>query len=116
SQGDQHAVLLHPQGFLDISTKRGGEWTVHDHRSLPVGPAWHTLRIDVTAGNLDVYFDGLYVRSLKFADEAAVRGAFGLICGPGEATFRNVRLMARDPFDPSARIERELAMARVMAD
>jgi tetratricopeptide (TPR) repeat protein len=111
-----HAVLLHPKGYMDISSNRGGDWTVHDHRSLPVGSDWHTLRIDVTDNNLDVYFDGLYVRSLGFADASAVRGGFGLICGPGDATFRNVRLLGRDPFDPAARIERELAMKKVMAD
>ena len=75
-----HAVLLHPKGFLDISSNRGGTWTVHDHRSLPVGSSWHQLRIDVTGYQLDVYYDGLFVRSLAFADAAAVRGAFGLIC------------------------------------
>lgn len=111
-----HAVLLHPKGFLDISSNRGGTWTVHDHRSLPVGSSWHQLRIDVTGNQLDVYYDGLFVRSLAFADAAAVRGAFGLICGPGEAQFRNVRLLERDPFDPAARIERDLAMARVQSD
>jgi len=111
-----HAVLLHPKGYLDISTNRGGTWTVHDHRSVPVGNHWHELRIDVTGNQLDVYFDGLYVRSLEFADAATVRGSFGLLCGPGEAQFRNVRVLGRDPFDPAARIEREIAMARVLAD
>jgi hypothetical protein len=111
-----HAVLLHPKGYLDISSKNGGDWKVHDHRSLPVGSSWHTLRIDVTDADLDVYYDGRYVRSLAFGDPAVVRGGFGLICGPGKATFRNVRLLERDPFDPAARIERQLAMARVLAD
>ncbi|MFY9344704.1 MAG: hypothetical protein WAT39_19590 [Planctomycetota bacterium] len=111
-----HAVLLHPKGFLDISSNRGGTWTVHDHRSLPVGSAWHQLRIDVTGNQLDVYYDGLFVRSLAFADAAAVRGSFGLLCGPGDAQFRNVRLLERDPFDPAARIERDLAMAKVQSD
>ncbi|MCR9246396.1 MAG: hypothetical protein NXI31_15290 [bacterium] len=117
-KGDQsyHAVLLHPKGFLDISTNRGGQWTVHDHRSMPVGSNWHELRIDLTDNQLDVYFDGLYVRSLDFPDASVVRGAFGLICGPGEASFRNVRLLARDPFDPAARIEREIAMQKVLTD
>ncbi|MCA8954161.1 MAG: hypothetical protein KDE27_31930 [Planctomycetes bacterium] len=117
-KGDQsyHAVLLHPKGFLDVSTNRGGQWTVHDHRSMPVGTSWHELRIDVTGNQLDVYFDGLYVRSLDFPDPSAVRGGFGLICGPGQATFRNVRLLARDPFDPAARIERDIAMQKVLTD
>ena len=111
-----HAVLLHPKGFMDISTNRGNVWTVHDHRAVPVGADWHRLRIDVTGNELDVYYDGLFVRSLAFANAAAVRGGFGLICGPGEATFRNIRLLGRDPFDPAARVEREIAMQKVMAD
>lgn len=117
-KGDQqyHAVLLHPKGFLDISSNRGGEWSVHDHRSLPVGSAWHSLRIDVTGQQLDVYYDGLFVRTLLFPDAAALRGSFGLLCGPGRGQFRNVRLLARDPFDPAARIERALAMVKVMSD
>ncbi len=117
-KGDQryHAVLLHPKGYLDISTNQGGVWETHDHRSLPVGGAWHELRIDVTGRQLDVYFDGLFVRSLEFADPSVVRGAFGLLCGPGEAQFRNIRILGRDPFDPAARIERELGMQRVLAD
>ena len=111
-----HAVLLHPKGFLDISTNNGSVWTVHDHRSIPVGSAWHELRIDVTRNQLDVYFDGLYVRSLDFPDAAVVQGAFGLLCGPGEAMYRNIRLLGRDPFDPAARIEREIAMQQVLTD
>lgn len=116
SATDFHAVLLHPKGFMDIASNQGGVWTVHDHRSVPVGASWHNLRIDVTGRTLDVYLDGLYVRSLEFANAAAVRGAFGLICGPGQATFRNVRLRGRDPFDPAARIERDLAMQKVLGD
>ncbi|MBL8725290.1 MAG: hypothetical protein JNK49_14675 [Planctomycetes bacterium] len=111
-----HAVLLHPKGYLDISSNRGGTWQVHDHRSLPVGGSWHQLRIDVTGQQLDVYYDGLYVRSLEFPDAASVRGGFGLLCGPGEAQFRHIRVLTRDPFDPAARIERSLAMAKVLGD
>lgn len=113
---DYHAVMLHPKGFMDIATNAGGVWTIHDHRSVGVGGDWHTLRIDVTGNNLDVYLDGLYARSLDFVNPGVVRGAFGLICGPGEAAFRNIRLLGRDPFDPAARIERELAMKRVRED
>lgn len=117
-KGDQqyHAVLLHPKGFLDISSNNGGEWTIHDHRTIPVSSAWHELRIDVTQNKLDVYFDKLFVRSLEFPDAAVVQGAFGLLCGPGEAMYRNVRLLGRDPFDPAARIEREIAMQQVLTD
>jgi len=117
-KGDQryHAVVLHPKGFMDIVSNNGGAWTVHDHRSVPVGSSWHELRIDVTDDDLDVYFDGLFVRTLAFPGAAVVQGAFGLLCGPGEASFRNVRLLARDPFDPAARIEREISMQQVLTD
>src|SRR5690606_1809582 len=106
-KGDQdyHAVFLHPDGFLDVSTNRGGDWTIRDHRSVPVGAGtWHRLRIDVTGDTLDVFLDGLYVRSLEFPSPAVVRGGFGLITGPGDAAYRNVRILARDPHDPAARI------------
>lgn len=117
-KGDQqyHAVLLHPKGYLDISTNNGGNWTVHDHRTIPVHSSWHELRIDVTQNKLDVYFDKLFVRTLEFPDASVVQGAFGLLCGPGEAMYRNVRLLGRDPFDPAARIEREIAMQQVLTD
>ncbi|MGK0301100.1 MAG: hypothetical protein ACI89X_001974, partial [Planctomycetota bacterium] len=117
-KGDQqyHAVMLHPKGFLDISSNNGSVWTVHDHRSIPVSSSWHELRIDVTQNKLDVYFDKLFVRTLEFPDAAVVQGSFGLLCGPGKAMYRNVRILGRDPFDPAARIEREIAMQQVLTD
>ena len=113
---DHHAVLLHPDGFLDISTRTGADWSVHDHRSIEVGDAWQKLRIDITGDTVDVYMNGLFVRSMTFSSSAAVQGGFGLIAGDGEAAFRNVRMLARDPFDPAARVERELAMAGISQD
>ena len=118
-KGDQdfHAVLLHPNGFLDVATNRGGAWTIRDHRQVPAGAgAWHTLRIDVTGKAVDVYLDDRYARSIEYPNERVVRGGFGLICGPGRAEFREVRLLARDPHDPAARIERRLAMQKVLED
>ena len=118
-KGDQdfHAVMLHPKGFLDIASNRGGIWEIHDHRSVPVeANKWHRLRIDVTGRNLDVYMDGLYVRSLEFSNAATVRGGFGLITGAGRADYRYLRLLTHDRHDPAARIERDLAMQKVMGD
>jgi len=43
-------------------------------------------------------------------------GGFGLITGQGEARYADIRLLARDSFDPAAAIERELALARIAAD
>ena len=111
-----HAVMLHRKGFMDIVTKRGGEFFVLDHRTAAVGGTWHRLRIDVIGKSLDVYYDGYYVRSLDFNSAAALRGGFGLITGVGETRFRNVRILTRDRFDPAAAIERRLAMERIAAD
>jgi tetratricopeptide (TPR) repeat protein len=118
-KGDQdyHAVLLHPNGFLDVSTNRGGTWEIRDHRQVPAGAGdWHRLRIDVAGESVDVYLDGLYVRSLDYPNARVLRGGFGLITGPGSAEYREIRLLARDPHDPAARIERRMAMERVLAD
>ncbi|MEZ5963585.1 MAG: hypothetical protein R3F56_07040 [Planctomycetota bacterium] len=111
-----HAVILHPKGFVDISTNRGGVWQFHEHRAHPVGEQWCRLRIDVAGPDLDVYCDGLYLRSLHLPNVESARGGFGLISGVGRALYRNVRVLARDRNDPSARIERELAMAKVATD
>lgn len=111
-----NAVILHPKGFIDISTNRGGVWQFHEHRSWPVEDRWCRLRIDVAGKDLDVYCNGLYLRSLAFPNLETARGGFGLISGVGRVLYRNVRILARDRNDPSARIERELAMARVATD
>ncbi|MEO0481406.1 MAG: hypothetical protein AAF196_18200 [Planctomycetota bacterium] len=112
-----HALLLFPDGYLDLVTNDGGNFSVHDHRNVPAGAgAWHRLRIDVTGRTVDCYLDGLWVRSLDFASESVVRGGFGLLTGPGEAQFRSLRVLARDRLDPAARIEREIALKSVMAD
>lgn len=107
------AVILHPAGFLDVVAKRGGTWKTLDHRTAGVGDAWRRLRIDVVGRTLDVYLDGYYVRSLEMPSPRTLRGGFGLITGAGRTWFRNVRVLARDRHDPAARIERELAMARI---
>ena len=109
-----HAVVLHPKGSLDVSTKAGGNWRIRDHQQLPLEPTWHKLRIDVvTAADgkavVDIYFDDRYLRSVTMPRDS-VRGAFGLIHGTGSGHFREVRILARDPHDPAARIERELAL------
>jgi hypothetical protein len=61
---------------------------------------------------VDVWFDGAPVASQTFPSLDVLRGAFGLITGPGEARFRNVRYLARDAADPGAVIERAVRLAR----
>jgi len=111
-----HAVILHPKGFVDISTNRGGAWQFHEHRPWPVANHWCQLRIDVAGRDLDVYCNGLYLRSLQFPSADSARGGFGLISGVGRVFYRHIRLLARDRNDPSALIERQLAMAKVATD
>ena len=108
-----HAVVLHPKGFLDISSKVGGQWTVREHRETQLEKGWQKLRIDVVGDTLDVYLNGRFIRSMKMPSRDSVRGGFGLISGAGTSYYQNVRLLARDPHDPAARIERELAMQRI---
>ena len=112
---DYHGVFLLPDA-LDVVTSRSGEWQVHGHDAAPIGHDWHTLRVDVADKNVDVYLDGLYVRSLEFANPHVLRGGFGLICGTGEVAFQDVRVLVRDPNDPAARVEREIALRGVMED
>ena len=113
---DFHAILLHPKGYLDVAASRGGSWEVLDHRQVKMEKGWHKVRIDVAGKNLDFYFDGLWVRTYEFPNEAALRGSFGLMTGQGKTRYRRIRLLARDAFDPSARIERELAMEKIRSD
>lgn len=108
-----HAVILHPTGFLDISTKDGGTWTFRDHRTVALNEEWQKLRIDLVGKVLDVYLNDQYIRSLEMPSRDSVQGGFGLITGTGEVSYRSLRYLARDPYDPAARIERELALAKV---
>lgn len=111
-----HAVVLHPKGYLDISTKNGGSWTIRDHRAVSIDPSWQKMRIDVVDDSVDVYLNDRYIRSMKMPSRDSVRGAFGLITGKGTCYYRNIRIMPRDPHDPAARIEREIAMQALTDD
>ena len=110
---NMHAVLLHPTGYLDISTKQGGVWTIRDHRAIPLDAGWHKLRIDVIGKELDVWLDGAYIRTMEMPSLQSMRGTFGLIAGLGKGAFREIRILTRDPRDPASRIEHELAMEKV---
>ena len=115
-----HALGLHPKGSLDISTKSGGNWLVRDHQQVSLQDGWHKLRIDVVTQSgpdaaVDIYFDDLYLRSLEMPRDS-VRGSFGLITGTGGGEYRNIRILKRDPHDPAARIERELALQARLED
>lgn len=109
-----HAVVLHRKGFLDVSTKSGATWTIRDHLQIPLRDDWVRLRIDVvTTGDgkaeVDVFLDGKWVRTTRMPRDS-VRGSFGLITATGRADYQEIRLLARDPHDPAARVERALAL------
>ena len=110
------ALLLHPKGYLDLAANHGGAWETLDHRQVELARGWHKLRADVAGKNLDFYLDGLWVRTFEFPNDAVLRGGFGLLTGEGNTSYRGIRLLARDPHDPAARIERELAMAKIRED
>lgn len=115
-----HAVGLYPKGALDVATKAGGNWTTRDHQQLSLTPGWHKIKIDVVTQTgayaaVDIYLDDLYLRSIEMPRDS-VRGGFGLITGTGDGHFRNIRILERDPHDPAARIERELALKKRLED
>ncbi len=115
-----HAVIIHKKGFLDLSTKSGATWTVRDHLQIPLGEGWLRLRADVVTASdgfaeVDVYLDGKWIRTSRMPRDS-VRGSFGLITATGQADYQEIRLLARDPHDPAARVERELALQRRKED
>ncbi|HET6204628.1 MAG TPA: hypothetical protein VFI25_17685 [Planctomycetota bacterium] len=123
-----HALMFFPgapkegtaaSGFVDLATSFGGPFKTWRH--VPVANApdpkataalrWHKLRLDVSGRLVDAWFDGAYLATHEFPALDVLRGSFGLVIGPGEARFRNVRFLARDPRDPAAPIERAVRMA-----
>ncbi len=115
SANDFHALLLYPassgkNGYVDLATFYGGgtHETWH-HVTVPGrgGHPWIRLRIDVTGKLVEMWLDGSPIASQEFPAKEVLRGSFGLATGVGQAAFRNVRYLARDPRDPSAEIERE---------
>ena len=115
-------------GFIDLMSSYGSNAT-QTWRHIPVkmdrsveegmtttgGGDWHTMRIDIAGRFVDMWFDGELLATHDFPSAEVLRGAFGLICGPGEMRFRDVRYLSRDPKDPASRIEREIRMEALAA-
>jgi len=102
------------KGFVDLTTFYGPS-TFNVWRHNPVEalePAWHELRIDVTGSLVDIWFDDMFIATQDFKNLDVLRGSFGLITGPGQAKFRNVRYLAREARDPAAWIERQLRLEK----
>jgi tetratricopeptide (TPR) repeat protein len=100
---------------VDLTTFYGTDvYKIWRHNLLPVTRAgWHKLRIDVVGTTVDVWSDDELVVSQDFGSLDALRGSFGLITGPGQAKWRNVRYLARNARDPGAAIEREVTMQKL---
>ena len=111
-----HAVMLLPKGFLQVVAKHGEQWDILQHRQVQFEKGWQKLRIDVVGTDLDVYLNGKYLMHLEMSTRDALRGGFGLITGTGNAAYRGIRLLARDPHDPAARMEREMAQQALSQD
>jgi hypothetical protein len=109
-----HALVLFPEGFADlVSFYDLGVYKTWRHEALPPdADPWRTLRLDVSGRMVDVWCDGALVTSQELSSLDVLRGRFGLLMGPGEAQFRNVRYLARDPGDPSAAIERAVKLEK----
>jgi hypothetical protein len=122
-----HALVLFPgkttlseaaaeTGWVDLMSSFGtGSAKTWRHIPVDTRPpetgrsaagTWHELRLDVAGKLVDIWYDGTLLATHEFPSLEVLRGAFGLICGPGEARFRNVRYLARDPRDPAAQVER----------
>lgn len=122
---DQVKEGVADSAFVDLTTFYGAQPKVWRHN--PVGVAavpegqsstgsWHKLRIDVAAGVVDAWVDGEYMATQEFPTADVLRGSFGLILGPGNARFREMRFLSRHPRDPAAKLERELRMEEVKAE
>lgn len=117
---------LASSGFIDLASCFGGTsfktWRHNPVDTASEGPAkdktgvaevWHTLRVDVADGTIDTWFDGEFLSTQEFPSADPLRGSLGLIIGPGEARFRDVRFLARPPRDPAAQIERAVRIAKL---
>ncbi len=126
---DFHGAALFPgeakegtvdTGYADLFSSFGG--TIKAWRHVPVAlepkdeggsiaSVWHTLRLDVTGAEVDVWVDGERLMTHRFSGREVLLGSFGLLTGPGKARFRNVRYLSRDPRDPAGAVERAARLA-----
>jgi hypothetical protein len=107
--------VVNRNGKVDLTSfYGGGKFTIWRSNGVDTSlPGWHKMRIDITGPIIDVWFDGKMVCSQTFPNLDVLRGSFGLITGPGEAEYQNIRYLSRTARDPGALIERELRMKRI---
>ncbi|QDU68688.1 hypothetical protein [Engelhardtia mirabilis] len=128
-----HSMILFPPkrgregaaetGYVDLTSFYGGDFKIWRHNTVQVDKgeatsattSFHKLRVDVVGTTVDVWFDGTFIASQDFGTADVLRGGFGLVIGPGESLFRNVRYLARQPNDPASALERERRIEELMA-
>jgi len=132
-QGRFHGALFLPAraakegaaqtAWVDLMTSFGGN-TTKAWRHLPVDDgergsssagAWNRMRVDVVGTDVDLWWNDELLTTHAFAARELVLGRLGLVVGNGEARFRNVRFLARDPRDPAGRIQRRLRIEALEA-
>jgi tetratricopeptide (TPR) repeat protein len=115
---DEETGRLERQGRLDVSSFFGaGSSQLHRQSQVDTSKRdWHKIRVDVTDTLVDVFFDGGFIVTHDFGSQDPLRGGFGLMTGPGTASFRNIRFLARDRRDPGAAIERRLRFEKLEKD
>jgi hypothetical protein len=123
-----HSFILFPgqvragaadTGFVDLTSHYGSD-SYKTWRHLPVDTSaepgqtlvssWHRLRLDITGGEVDMWFDEELIASHAFPSRDVLRGSFGLVMGPGKARYRNIRYLALHARDPAAAIERAVRL------
>lgn len=120
----EEGSALASSAFVDLASFFGGTtapktWrhnaveTVIVKKDESATDEWHKLRIDVAGPLVDAWFDGELVASQEFASPDVLRGTFGLVISKGTARFKEVRFLARDPRDPTGKLERALLMERI---
>ncbi|MEW6741474.1 MAG: hypothetical protein AB1486_01845 [Planctomycetota bacterium] len=128
--GDARYAKAERSGYVDLTSFYGaGSYKIWRHNPVgaqqgPVGAqqgpigakkGWHKLRVDIAGRLVDVWFDDELVVTHEFPSVDVLRGGFGIVTGPGEAQWRNVRYLARPAVDPGALIEREVRLEKQRA-
>ena len=109
--------------WVDLMSSFGGTET-KAWRHLPVDDgeaaaggsstgAWNRISVDVVGRHVDLRWNGELLTTYEFPDRDVLAGRLGLVVGNGEARFRNVRFLARDPRDPAARILRGMRLEQL---
>ena len=129
-----HALVLFPpkpegqvlaglsnDGWVDLASFYGdNSYSTWRHGPIPSGgeevedesgtddETWHTLRVDVVGKVVDAWVDEQLVASQRFDSREVLAGGFGLITGPGSASFREVRFLLRPAGDPTSSLQRAI--------